>query len=567
MEKSLSVVNERTHILLVGGITLLVYANSLANGFTYDDEAYILHNQAVKSFSVSGLLHPVSFNNVLRPVTFLSFAVNWAIGHTHPLGYHLLNVLLHAGVTLMLYLVLRTLLESQDAAGTIALVAALLFAVHPIHSEAVASIAGRSELLAVGFGFAAWYLHLRQRPSWSVVCLCLALLSKESAVVFVPLIVIGDYLRGRLWLPRYGWLIGFAAVYLVTFWKLEGYRWGEKRVALLDNPLASLPAGLRILNALRVAWKYLALQMYPARLSYDYSYNAIRLYGDWRHTALALAGALVVVGLWIWAIWTRRNGWVLAGALYLGGFAVTANVLVATGTIMGERLAYLPSAGLCLSAALLWMVVARRDRRWAWTILSVVVLALTVRTTIRNQDWRDNLTLYSAAMHAVPGSAKAHFNLGSEFDRLGQTGEARTEYARAIRIYPDYPEAIENSGLLESRLGHKQDARRLLETAVSLTPNGSADHNFMTVNLAWHLTKTGQTEEALRLLNGVIARWAVYSPAWSNRAVAHYQRGEIGAARSDAEAALRLDRANAQAQTLLNVLNAGLPPEERVSSK
>jgi tetratricopeptide (TPR) repeat protein len=213
------------------------------------------------------------------------------------------------------------------------------------------------------------------------------------------------------------------------------------------------------------------------------------------------------------------------------------------------------------------MMVARRDRKWAWTILSVVVLALTVRTTIRNQDWRNDLTLYSAAMHAVPGSAKAHFNLGSEFDRLGQTGEARAEYAQAIRIYPDYPEAIENSGLLESRLGHDQDAQKLLETAVSLTPSGSVDHNFMTVNLAWHLTKTGQTEEALRLLNGVIARWAVYSPAWSNRAVVHYQRREVGAARSDAEAALRLDPGNGQAQGLLSVLNASIPPEEGVSSK
>jgi Flp pilus assembly protein TadD len=567
MKTFLSVVNERTRMLLVGGITLLVYANSLANGFTYDDEAYILHNQAVKSFSFSGLFHPLGFNNVLRPITFLSFAMNWAMGHTNPLGYHLLNILLHAGVTLMLYLLLRTLLESRDATGTIAFVAALLYAVHPIHTEAVASIAGRSELLAVGFGFAAWYLHLRERPFWAVVCLGLALLSKESAVVFVPLIVIGDYLRGRLWLPRYGWLVGVMGVYLVTFWKVEGYRWGEKRVAFLDNPLASLPAGLRILNALRVAWKYMALQIYPARLSYDYSYNAISLYSDWRHAAPAVVGVVIVVGLWIWTIWTRRNEWVLAGALYLGGFAVTANILMATGTIMGERLAYLSSAGFCLSVALLWMMVARRDRKWAWTILSVLVLALAVRTTVRNQDWRNDLTLYSAAMHAVPGSAKAHFNLGSEFDRLGHTSEARAEYANAIRIYPEYPEAIENSGLLESRLGHDQDAQRLLETAVSLTPSGSVDHGFMTVNLAWHLIKTGQTEEALRLLNGVIARSAVYSPAWSNRAVAHYQRREVGAARSDAEAALRLDPGNGQAQALLSVLNASIPPKEGVSPK
>lgn len=203
-------------------------------------------------------------------------------------------------------------------------------------------------------------------------------------------------------------------------------------------------------------------------------------------------------------------------------------------------------------------------------ILLLAGIALLVYPNSRANGFTyddDAYTLYSAAVQAVPGSAKAHFNLGSELDRLGKTDEAQAEYAKAIRIYPDYPEALENSGLLESRIGHDQNARRLLETAVSLTPSGSVDRNFMTVNLAWHLTKTGQTDDALRLLNGVIARWDVYSPAWSNWAVAHYQRGETGAACSDAEAALRPDPANGQAQALLSVLNTGIPPEERVSSK
>jgi len=403
----------------------------------------------------------------------------------------------------------------------------------------------------------AWLLHLYDRQAPALVCLVLALASKESAVIFLPLVVAGDYARGKLKpLLRYVSIVGVTSLYLAVFWKIKGGRFGERIVAFLDNPLASLPARLRILNALRIAWKYIGLHVYPANLSSDYSYNAIRLYADWRHAVPAVVATVFVLGLLVWAVWTRRTAWFLAGAIYLGGFSVTANILVPTGTLMGERLAYVPSAGFCLLVALIWVQLENRQTKMAWTVMAVLLSVLAVRTVVRNRDWRDNFSLFSADVLTVPGSSRAHSNVGDGYMRRGELAAARTEFQTALRIYPDFPDAIENYALVESRLGHDQEARRLFEKALSLTAKDALDYDSMQVNLAAQYMKLGQDQDALNLLDQVLHERAGCAPAWSNRAVIHYRRGDTATARSDAEAALRVDPGNAQARSVLSALLA-----------
>jgi tetratricopeptide (TPR) repeat protein len=552
--------SERMRMALLLAVAMLVYGNTLFNGFTFDDDPYILHNPTVTNLSVSGLFHPTRASNVFRPVTFATFALNLAAGGAHPFGYHLLNLLLHALVALLLYLVLRKLLESVQQGATLAWVAAMLFAVHPIHTEAVASIVGRFELLAVAFLLAAWLLHLRDLPVLALLCFVLALMSKESAVAFVPLALAGDYACGKLKpLARYGWLAGVAAAYLALLWKIQGGRFGPRIISFLDNPLARIPASLRILNAVHIAWKYVGLHVYPATLSCDYSYNAILLYAGGWHILIPMVATLLVLALWIWTLWTKRNAWFLAGAIYLLGFAATANLFVPSGTIMGERLAYLPSAGFCLLAALLWLRLENYQRRLAWAVLAVVVVALAARTVARNQDWHDNFSLFSAGARAVPGSAKMHFALGGEYMNHGELQAALPELQTALRIYPDYPEAMEFSGLVESQLGHDREALHYFKKGLLMTPRDNPGYDFRAVNLAAQLMKLGYNDDALEILNEDIANSPGYSRALSNRAVIRYRRGELTSARDDAQNALHLDPENGQAQNLLNMLSAPAP--------
>jgi len=274
--------------------------------------------------------------------------------------------------------------------------------------------------------------------------------------------------------------------------------------------------------------------------------------------------ALLVLALWMWTLWTKRGAWFLAGAIYVCGFAATANLLLRTGTIMGERLAYLPSAGFCLLVSLLWIQMEKRQRKLAWAVLAIVVAALATRTVVRNRDWRDNLSLFTAGgVRDVPRSAKMHYCLGSEYLDRGQFDAARVELRTALRIFPDSPEAIELSGIVEAQLGHDQEALHLFEKALSMIGPDNIDYESWAVSLAALLTKLGEYDNALKILDTVIGVSPGYQVAWLNRAVVRYHRGEIGLAREDAQQALRLDPGNSQAKKLLDLLSAPatVPPQ------
>jgi hypothetical protein len=186
--------------LLIGillAAVALVYGNTLVNQFTMDDGLYIVTNSQVIQPSLQGLFSPNRISSVFRPVTFATMALNWELGGLEPFGYHLLNLFMHAGVVWLLYILLQSLLGASPRGEIVAFVAALLFAVHPIHTEAVTAVVGRAELLAAGFLLAAWILHLRDQEIAALFCFALAVLSKESAVAFFPLVLIGDYAAGN----------------------------------------------------------------------------------------------------------------------------------------------------------------------------------------------------------------------------------------------------------------------------------------------------------------------------------------------------------------------------------
>lgn len=543
-------IGQQIWILLA--LTILVYANSLFNGFTMDDELYILRNPQVTQHSIGLLFQPNAASNVFRPVTFAALALNWMAAGYKPFGYHLANLFLHAGVGVLLLLVLRNILARFANGELISFAAAILFAVHPIHTEAVSSVVGRSELLAAGFLLAAWLFHLHERWLLALLAFALALLSKESAITLLPLALAGDYASGKLkhW-TRYGGIAAITLLYIGTLWKMQGGRFGAASVSLLDNPLTLLPPRLWILNAVRIAWKYVGLLVFPATLSCDYSYNQITMYADLRHLLLPVLAAAGTLALWTVAVCKRSAAFLLAGAIYFTGFAVTSNIVTRTGTIFAERLAYFPSAGFCLLAAVLCVWVARRNRFVAFALLTVAVLGLSIRTVARNRDWRDNASLYTAAANAVPNSAKMRAFRGTVYIGQNRLDDARSDLQAALAIEPDYPDAIEAMGLLELHAGNRPAALDDLRRALEISSPRDFDYDYRAANLAALLIEMGKLDEAMKLLDGRIAESPNYSRLWSNRAALRVALGQLAAGHEDALAALRLDPQNEQARKVL----------------
>jgi tetratricopeptide (TPR) repeat protein len=351
-------------------------------------------------------------------------------------------------------------------------------------------------------------------------------------------------------------MAGLTVFYVGLLWKMQGGQFGQEGISPVDNPLAAMPAGWRILNAVRVAWKYFALQVYPVALSCDYSFNQLPVFRDWRHTLPAALAAVAAVSAWIWALQKKKAGWAIAGAIYFAGFAVTANILMPTGTILGERLAYLPSAGFCLLLALGWNWIREKKETAAWALLAAFVLLLSARTVMRNRDWQDALALFSSGVQAAPNDAKMHANLAGQYFIRNQLDQAALEYQTALRIVPDSPDTLAAYAALEFQQGHLEAAGGMMEKALRLSDRNFLNYDFMVVTYAAILRKTNRADRALESLNQETKESPWYAPAWSERAELHVQRGELDAGRADAEMGLRLNPQDAQAQYVLQLLNA-----------
>lgn len=465
---------ERVWIGVLAVAATVPYLNTLGNGFAFDDRGMIVENPAVRGADASPwsfFTQPFFPGALYRPLTFLSYWTEVRLHGVTPLPFHLVNLGLHALVTVLFFLLCRSL-----RLGTaVSALAAGLFAVHPIHTEAVTNVIGRAEMLAAAAVLGALLCAVRGRSNaaWTALAaalFALGLLSKESAFVLLPLLFVCEWIRRpRRWrtiaaeLTRSGQLPAFAAVgaaYLALRWFLFGTLTVGDRVAWLDNPLVQSSLGVRIGTATVVLVDSLAQLVLPLRLSADYSFNQIPLVESPADPRFLVAGAvLAVLALILWR--NRAEAPAMAGgALFLlAALSLTSNFLFAIGTIRAERLLYLPSAGFCILAALAgtW-ALAQRPRLAAVAVASLLLL-YAGRTWARNFDWASDVTLFQATVIAAPQSAKAHHNLGAALADAKRPDDAAMAFREALQIYPEYEEAAFG-------VGHMYDVRGLTAGAL-----------------------------------------------------------------------------------------------------
>ncbi len=442
-------------------ISLAAYANSFGLGLALDAQSRLpedtrLHAVTAENVRLILTRHywwPQPVDHLYRPVTLLTFLFNYAVlgNGTEGPGYHVVNLLLHLLNVWLVFLLARRVLRRPWAAWF----AAALWAVHPVQTDAVTNIIGRSDELSAAtvFGGMLLYARVLERAGSSrwvhlaaLFAVALAgVFSKENAVVLAGLMVLWDvafgWQRRPGWRPRQAAYLVMAAVLCIMSavrWKIfEGEPW--RLPALLDNPMFGAGFLASRMTSIEVIGRYLGVLVWPATLSSDYAYNQIPLVslanpGFW--LALAAAGAILFV-----AIRRYRTDPVIFWAV--GFFAIallpTSN-LVVLGAPMALRFLYVPSAGFAIAAAELAFRLNRP--RVTYAILTMAVIALAARTLARNPAWRDNLALGEADTVSAPGSFRTHQMLATALyreDPRRNLDAAIREYEIAVHILESLP--------------------------------------------------------------------------------------------------------------------------------
>ena len=451
--------SRRTMLLTVAFVAVAVYANSLWNVFAYDDVFIIARNDRVHHlFALHNILltpYWPSFGSELglyRPLTILSFALQWAVSGGAPWFFHLINVLLHAVVCLLVFRLTERLVNARAAFA-----AALLFAVHPLHTEAVANVVGQAELWTAIWVLLACIVYAG-RPAGAripartraavIVLYATGLLFKESAVVLPGLLVLLDFAQCRVapnreslkrYLHEVAFVLAMLTVVLLAYLTIRLSVLGNIAGTNAAPGLPYLREHYRVLNALRAWPEFMRLLFVPFDLSVDYGPGLIfPVVSLTPMVALGfvLFGATVVLAFS--TPWRARAG--LPSGWFLLTILPVSNLLFPIGVLIAERTLYLPSVAVCFLAGFAFDAAlassARESRRLAAFLALVITIVFGARTIVRNPDWYSLNTVWESIRRDHPESYKAQWLNGTRAWAHGRTQIAEGYFLLADRIWP-----------------------------------------------------------------------------------------------------------------------------------
>jgi protein O-mannosyl-transferase len=433
--------------LAVTGCAIAVYLHALLNGYALDDVPIVAANPLVHGWS--GLWRafgepywpPSTGSTLYRPLVLASYALDWRIGGGGAAWFHLVNLAWHAGVSVAV----AGLAHRWTGSVRAALLAGTLFAVHPVHVEAVANVVGRAELMAALFAMVSVLLALEyDRPWWSLAAWVPGLLSKETAVV-VPALVAAGWIIGvgrrpparRMAAYGAGWMV-LGSAYLIARWSV--LHSAPHQVLVAPVFVGASPLAVR-LTAVSSFTDFVRLLVFPLKLSADYSPGERTLVTSLLDVRLTL-GVLCFLAWLTLTIWAWRSGRRLE-AFGLCWIAVAllpvANLVLPVGVLVAERTLYLPSVGFALAvAARLKDVPARR----LGAIAVPVLLAGGMRTALRVPVWRDTGTVSRSVLRDSPRSYINPLLMAGTYLARRQADSALESIRASVRISDQFPKAL-----------------------------------------------------------------------------------------------------------------------------
>jgi len=567
------------------------YWPALRGGFIWDDDAHVTRVDLRPLHGLWRIWSEPGATQQYYPVLHSAFWIEHRLWGDSALGYHLLNVALHLLATLLLYRVLRRLAVPG------ALLAASVFALHPVCVETVAWVSEQKNTLSAVFYMAAALAYLRfdEKRRWGAYALgtalfALALLSKSvTATLPAALLVVLWWRRGRLSpkgdvLPLAPWLGMSAAAGLMTSWMERTF------IGAYGAPF-QLGLADRFLVAGRVAWFYLGKLLWPAGLNFMYPRWSVDAHAAWQYAFPAAAVAVLAA---LVALRRRSRGPLAAALLFLGtlfpalGFI---NVYPFVFSFVADHFQYLAAAGLVSSLSAAAVIgrdrLAPAGRSAALAAAACLVVVLAALTWMQCSRYGDIQTFYESILERNPASWLAHDNLGVVLVARGRAGEAAGHYREAMRLNPSYPEAFNNygnvmakerrwseaeeayAGALRARpsffaaqfnwgtamndAGRYAQAERHFRSALALKPDYAQAH----YGLANALANMGRLPDAVAEYGEALSLLPAFPEARANLGLALAEQGHWAQALPQVEEAIRLRPGYAEAHAYRGFSLAG----------
>ncbi len=567
-------------IIVVFLAVAIAYGPGISSSFHFDDRSSITRNPVILDprASVASLWNywPT------RSITTLTFFLNYRLSGLHPASYHLFDLLLHAANSILIYLLILALFRAAGRKGSGrggALGGALIFALHPLQTQAVSYIAQRAVLLMAFFYLSGLLFYLRGREKRSPRLLSIswlaggaAMLCKEPAFTFPLIIILLEiFIPGRK-RDRASRLAFFALLLLIipalVYLSPGNPKYNDSgQTAFLAgaNDFPAVSGGIRApnrgeyaLTQLRVAVTYLRLVLFPIRQNLDYDYP---LFFFFFQDKIVISSLIIITLLLISSFLIKKKKRLEAfGLFFFFIMLLPESSFIPIRDVIFEHRLYLPLAGLILAVSGIFNA-GKRAIYWG----GAIIFLLGVLTIHRNLIWRDEITLWRDTCRKSPLKGRPFNNLGYIYNQAGDYYRARESLRRAIKNYPEYAEARVNLAISLKNLNQPDRAEENCRKALKLKPDYPEAYNC----LGDILRREGKTEEAekayLRALKLNPDLWE----ARNNLANLYQSRGEEELAEREYR---KINPAGARDPAYLNnlglhYLEAGKIPEAIVTFK
>ena len=483
-------------------LIFIIYGQSLSGDFVYDDRNILANIETLSGVKNIGqtIMHPFwsAENGLYRPTTLLSYAGNLLIFGPSPDAFHFINLLLYLFVCFFIYLFLKKLFRQEAWAFGVA----LLFLVLPIHTEVVANISGRSELLALFFSLLVLLELVKERVNFWLMGLwaLLAIGSKETALAVFPLIFIVLYIKEKRLnleiLKKYfrdisAVFVAFSFYFVLRFFSLGINNFFGVKTSLIENPLIFTDLGERIATAFKILWMYFQKMLWPANLCSDYSYNQIPVIHNFFNLETLLGIALLLISIILIIFYLKKKPEISLGfGIFIFSFLPMANILFPTGTIAGERLFFFPSFGFALIISFVFfkfygLINNKNLKNLLVGLIILLLLFYGIISARRQAVWLSEESLFLSAGQCAPQSVLSRSNSGAIYLLKGDLDKAEEELKFAKSIKPIYSKGLNNLGLVYFRKGEKEKARELyLEAIKQDFPYSGAYENLVLLYLS-----------------------------------------------------------------------------------